>query len=351
MIGQTISHYKILAKIAESSAGTVYRAADAESDRVVTLRALSRGVPANPDMPARLEKAQELRHPNIARICEFVRSDDVEFAVIEAPEGESLDDFLAWKHPRGRQLQRIAQQIASALQSAHAAGIVHGPLDPTAIFVTEAGKITINDFGFGILEPPPASEQERLASFGKSAPYVSPEQAEGARPDVRSDIFSFGVLLYHLAAGRPPFGGDTISDTWKAIRKKKPRPVARIDRRAPRGIDQVLDRCLSKKPSSRFQQFGEILPLLDKLDAGSLQSPEPSRALGAGNRAQDCQDCRHRHGSRGSSCRHVLLVACKACRGNRHRKAAIADHEQPRLRFRPGVLARWNSIGLRFRPK
>ncbi len=285
MIGQTISHYKILSKIAETSTGTVYRAADAESDRVVTLRPLSRAVPANPDIRARVEKAQGLQHPNIARIYEFVRSDDIEFVVREAPEGESLDDFLAWRHPRGRQLQRIALQIASAFQAAHDAGIVHGPLDPTAIFLTEAGRIGICDFGFGILEPPPASEQERLMSFGKSAPYISPEQADGARPDVRSDVFSFGVLLYRLAAGSPPFSGDTISDTWKAIRKQNPKPVARIDSRAPRGIDKLLERCLSKNPSSRFQQFSEILPLLEKLDIGALQIPEPTPAPGAVNRA------------------------------------------------------------------
>ena len=205
MIGQTISNFKILAKIAENATGTLYRAIDTASDQLVTIKVLSPGAAANPEIRTLLERARGLQHPNIARIDEVVRWKDIDFAVMEAPEGESVYDFLERERPKRLHLLRFAQQIASALEAANGAGIVHGPLDPAAIFITAPGQIKIYDFGFGILEPPPESEQERLISFGKSAPYVSPEQLQGGRPDVRSDIFSFGALLYHMTTGLRPF--------------------------------------------------------------------------------------------------------------------------------------------------
>ncbi len=287
MISQTVSHYKILAKIGENAAGPLYQATDTESDRLVALKAFSCGTAADPELRAGLERvAGGLQHPNIARIFEFVRSDDIDFAVMEAPEGESLYDFMKRQRPERRHLLDFAQQIASALEAANSAGIVHGPLDPAAIFIGAKRQIKIYDFGFGFLEPLPESEQERLLSFGQSAPYVSPEQLEGARPDVRSDIFSFGALLYHLTTGQLPFRGETLSDTWKAIREQEPKPVAQITSRVPQGIDKVIERCLRKKPGSRYQQFSEILPVLEKMVAAYRQNPEFKPAFFSGNRGR-----------------------------------------------------------------
>jgi serine/threonine protein kinase len=172
LIGQTISNFKILAKIAENATGTLYKAIDTESDRLVALKVLSHGAAANPQIRTLLERMRALQHPNIARIDKFVRWEDLDFAVMEAPEGESVYDFLERERPKRLHLLRFTQQIASALEAANGSGIVHGPLDPAAIFVIAPGQIRIYDFGFGVLESPPESEQERLISFGKSAPYV-----------------------------------------------------------------------------------------------------------------------------------------------------------------------------------
>jgi serine/threonine-protein kinase len=158
---------------------------------VVTLKTLSSGA-----LRAALERLVELQHPNIARIYEVSRSGDVDFAVMEAAEGESAYDFLERERPHRRDLLHYARQIAGTLAAAHGAGIVHGPLNPAAIFIDPKRQIKIHDFGFGVLGPPPESEEARQALFGASAPYVSPEQIQGNPPDVRSDIFSFGALIY-----------------------------------------------------------------------------------------------------------------------------------------------------------
>jgi eukaryotic-like serine/threonine-protein kinase len=283
LIGQTISNFKILAKIAENATGTLYRAIDTESDRLVTLRVLSQSAAANPEIRTQLERARGLQHPNIARMDGYVRWEDIHFAVMEAPEGESVYDFLERERPKRRHLLRFTQQIASALEAANGCGIVHGPLDPAAIFVTAPGQIRIYDLGFGVLDPPPESEQERLISFGKSAPYVSPEQLEGSRPDVRSDIFSFGALLYHMTTGHLPFRGATVSEIWNAIREREPKPAAEITSRVPQGMDKLLERCLRKKPESRFQQFGEIQPAIEKMVTTYRQNP---RRVITGNRGR-----------------------------------------------------------------
>jgi serine/threonine protein kinase len=174
VIGQTISHYKIVAKIGEDATGTLYKATDTASSRVVTFKVLARSFTANSGLLAGLERLNELKHPNIARIYEVSREGDIDFAVMEAPEGESAYDFLERERPHRRYLLRYASQIASALAAAHGAGIVHGPLNPAAIFISPQNQIKIHDFGFGVLEPPPESEEARQALFGTSAPYVSP---------------------------------------------------------------------------------------------------------------------------------------------------------------------------------
>src|SRR5205085_10857866 len=156
-----------------------------ETGRQVRLKILPHG------LRAELEGVAGLQHPHIAVIYEVGRSDDIDFAAMEPAEGESVYDFLERERPHRRHLLRYASQIASALAAAHEAGIVHGPLNPAAIFISPKHEVKIHDFGLGVLEPPPESEEARQALFGASAPYVSPEQIQGNRPDVRSDVFSF----------------------------------------------------------------------------------------------------------------------------------------------------------------
>src|ERR1700692_94231 len=152
------------------------------SARQCTLKTLVCGG-ANSRLLAGLERMAGLEHPNIAQIYEVARSDDIDFAVMETAEGESVYDFLERERPHRRHLLRYATQIASALAAAHGAGIVHGPLNPAAIFISPTHQIKIHDFGFSILEPPPESEEGRQVLFGAGAPYVSPEQIKGNPPD------------------------------------------------------------------------------------------------------------------------------------------------------------------------
>ena len=278
MTGRIISHYKVLAKIGEYATGALYKARDTEADRFVAIKTLGPSITGNPERRRRVEKdalaASALEHPNIARIYEFSRAEDVEFAVMEAPEGESAYDLLERERPHRRHLLRFARQMASALQAAHGAGLVHGPLDPAAIFISPKRHIKFYDFGFGALEPPPDSEEARRVCFGASAPYVSPEQVKGARPDIRSDIFSFGALLYHMTTGRRAFCAETVSESWKTILDEDPKPIAKITSRAPKGMDKLLERCLRKDPQRRFQQMDEIQPSLEKMAEAFYRNPK-----------------------------------------------------------------------------
>ena len=275
MIGQTISHYKILAKIGEDAAGTLYKATDTESGNLVTLKTLSRGA---------AERVAQVEHPNIARVYEVSRSDDIDFVVMEAAEGESVYTFLERERPHRRHLLRYAFQIASALDAAHSAGIVHGPLNPANIFISPKRQIKIHDFGFGVREAPPESEEARQALFGTSAPYVSPEQIRGNPTDIRSDIFSFGALLYHMTTGRRAFQAETIAGTWKAIIEDEPKPISQVTSRAPRGMDKLLERCLRKIPARRFEQFGEIEALLQRMSHIYIQNPKHKASFLSRNR-------------------------------------------------------------------
>ena len=286
MIGQTISHYKILAKIGEDATGTLYKATDTESGNLVTLKTLSGSAVTNLVLRALFEHRPELQHPNIARIYELSRSDDVDFVVMETAEGESVYTFLERERPHRRHLLRYARQIASALDAAHGAGIRHGPLNPANIFISPERQIKIHDFGFGILEAPPESEEDRKALFGTSAPYVSPEQIQGNPPDIRSDIFSFGALLYHMTTGRRAFQAETTAGTWKAILEDEPKPISQITSRAPRGMDKLLERCLRKIPARRFEQFGEIEALLQRMSHIYIQNPKHKASFLSRNRGQ-----------------------------------------------------------------
>jgi Serine/threonine protein kinase len=286
LIGQTISHYKILAKIGEDASGEFYQATDTESNRTVRLKILPGDAAARLAIRTRLEQASRLEHPNIARIEEVSRSGDIEFVVMEPPAGGSVYDLLQHERPHRRHLLRYAAQIASALAAAHRDGIVHGPLNPAAIFVSPQRDVKIHDFGFPVLEPPPESEEGRQALFGAASPYVSPEQIHGSPPDIRSDIFSFGALLFHLTTGRPAFKAPTIADTWKAILEDEPKPISQITSRAPLGMDKLLERCLRKSPQRRFQQIGDIEPLLEKMSAAYRENPQHKASFLSRNRGQ-----------------------------------------------------------------
>ena len=246
MIGETISHYKVLAKLSEDGTGILNRAVDTKVDRAVAIKVLSAGVIETPERRQRLEHATKtasgLEHPNLARIHEFADSDGVHFVVLEAPEGESLYDFLERERPRRRDLVRFAKQIASLLAAAHGAGmVIDGPLNPDSIFISPKFQIRFYDFGFGVVEPPPPAEGARNLIRPRCSGHISPEQVKGDSPDARSDIFSFGVLLYHMTTGLRAFRAGTVSETWNAIVEAEPKPIGQITSRTPRGMAKLLN--------------------------------------------------------------------------------------------------------------
>jgi len=215
-----------------------------------------------------------------------LQSDGVELAIADWPEGEPLRDILDRERPRRRNLVHFARQIAGALAKAHAAGFVHGPLDPAGIFISPKRQVTILTFGSASIHPAPASEADRKAMFGEAVYYTSPEQITGAAPDARSDIFSFGALLYHMTAGRRPFRRATIGETWKTIVEEEPTPVTQVTSRTPPGMDKLVERCLRKNPQRRFQHVSEIEPLLEKMSEVYEQNPNQQASSLSRNRGR-----------------------------------------------------------------
>jgi len=185
---------------------------------------------------------------------------------MEAPQGEPVASSSSGNALENVKLLLLASQMAAALGAAHNAGIVHGPFNPASIFINARGLVKLHDFGFTLLAPPPDGEKARRTAFGACAPYVSPEQVQGAEPDVRSDIFSFGAPALspdHWPPGLPwPDGFRYL----EAILGQEPKSIWRQNSRAPRGMGKLIKRCLRKDPQLRFQQFGEIQPLLAKMN-------------------------------------------------------------------------------------
>lgn len=280
-IGQTISHFTVVAKIGEDASGEIYRATDAGTKRPVALHILSAELAARPEARVQIEReamiASGLGNAVIPPILEWGEQNGIVFAVTEAPEGETLRDFLERERPHRRNLLPYASRIAGALEALHEAGLVHGPLNPAAILITPRKEIRIYDCGFG--NPP-------VPAAGAAVYYLSPEQARGQAADVRSDIFSYGALLYHMTTGRRPFRGDTPEETLAAISQSEPKPIAQLTSRAPRGMNKLLERCLRKDPQRRFESFAGILPLLEGMTDVYRQNPKHQESFLSRNRRQ-----------------------------------------------------------------
>ncbi|MBI3696238.1 MAG: protein kinase [Acidobacteria bacterium] len=284
MTGQTLSHYKILDKLGEGGMGVLYRAFDTHLDRTVAIKILRPEAVGDPERKRRFvleaKAASALNHPNIITIY------DIDQAVPQdSPQGTPID-FIAMEYIEGRSLDRLipaegmavdqalgyAVQIASALAAAHAIGIVHRDIKPANIMVTGAeggaGLVKVLDFGLAKLtERIVADEAAPTATAGRdtqegailgTVAYMSPEQAEGKPVDGRSDVFSFGVVLYEMLAGRRPFQGDSNLSTLLAILRDPPAPLENARADVPADLDHILLRCLEKNRESRYPSGGEL---------------------------------------------------------------------------------------------
>ena len=275
MIGRSLAHYSIIEKLGEGGMGAVYKARDERLDRFVALKILPAEKMADPERRRRFaqeaKSASALNHPNIVTIYDIGQEDDVHFIAMEYVAGRTLTELIG---PNGLPLKEaldFAIQIADGLGKAHAAGIIHRDLKPSNIMVTPDGLAKILDFGLAKLvekvERPgdiavtmtlaraPVTEEGMI--LGTIA-YMSPEQAAGKSVDARSDIFSFGSVLYEMLTGRRAFEGETKATTMAAVIALDPASPSGISPSLPAGVEQVVMRCLRKDPQRRWQNISDL---------------------------------------------------------------------------------------------
>lgn len=273
--GSRLSHYQILSRLGEGGIGTVYRAEDTRLGRIVALKVLRPELVSDEDTNRRFQQearvASALSHPGIATLFEFQREGDIAFLTMEFVEGKSLREILQQGPLPILHLQECAWQMAAALAEAHRRGIVHRDLKPENVMRSDSGFYKILDFGLAkVLQEPRSSTADetradtrtkQLTEAGSllgTAAYMSPEQAQGESVDARSDIFSFGVLLYELATGISPFRRNNAIGTFHAVVHEEPKPIREIRPEIPEEFEAIIFKCFAKKPTDRFQTV-EIL--------------------------------------------------------------------------------------------
>ena len=296
--GTRLGSYEILAPLGAGGMGEVYRARDTKLDRDVAIKVLPESVSSDPDALARFEREAKavaaLSHPNILSIFDFGTQDGVAYAVMELLEGETLrEKLIAGRIPQ-KQAVAYALEIARGLSAAHEKGVVHRDLKPENLFVTEQGHLKILDFGLTRRVDAAAASEGTIATTvtmhtepGRlmgTVGYMSPEQVRGIPVDHRSDIFSFGAILYELLSGDKAFKKNTVSDTIAAILKEEPPELWASGRNIPASLDRVVRHCLEKNRERRFQSARDIEFALEETSAPMTTSGEGYAAPPAGKR-------------------------------------------------------------------
>jgi len=261
VIGQTIRHYKITAKLGEGGMGEVYLATDTNLDRRVAIKFLSSDRSADPEARQRFiheAKAQAmLSHPNIATFLDVGEEGGRAFLVMEYVEGQPLPQLARDEKLSLPETLDLVIQVGVGLQSAHEHGVVHRDIKPENILVTAKRLVKITDFGLAKWKG--ATTLTRDGTRMGTAYYMSPEQAEGKRVDHRSDIFSLGVILYELVCGQRPFEGESETTILFSIMSAEPQPLARYCRGVPDDLQRIVDKALAKDPEKRYQHADEML--------------------------------------------------------------------------------------------